>query len=350
MTARSPQHKGLPARWTHKNGAYYYIVPPSLRHLWDGKSWFRLGASLPEAYRVWANRLELSSLPASTIGQLLDRYAIEVLPTKAPKTATENLRHLNKLRTVFGDLRLHEIEPQFVYQYFSRRGSTVAAKREIEVLSHAFTKAVEWGLMKSHPFKGEVRLSGSAPRTRYVEDREIEAALSLPATRKLGSTLMVQAYLRLKLATGLRQRDLLQLTVDNFTEDGLLIEHSKTRTTSGKRTLYRWTDELREIIEGAIAVRPSPSSYLFCKTDGTSFVRFDGTSPAFAHLWSGFMDRLLASGAVTERFTEHDLRAKVASDASDLEHARALLGHADSTVTQRVYRRKVEVVQPLQRK
>jgi len=50
---------------------------------------------------------------------------------------------------------------------------------------------------------------------------------------------------------------------------------------------------------------------------------------------------------VTERFTEHDLRAKCASDAATLEHARALLSHADARTTEAVYRRKPERVKPL---
>jgi integrase len=44
---------------------------------------------------------------------------------------------------------------------------------------------------------------------------------------------------------------------------------------------------------------------------------------------------------------EHDLRGKVGSDAESLERARQLLGHADTKITERVYRRKPEVVRPL---
>jgi len=47
---------------------------------------------------------------------------------------------------------------------------------------------------------------------------------------------------------------------------------------------------------------------------------------------------------VKERFTEHDLRAKVGSDAASLEKARAMLQHADSRTTARVYRRRPERV------
>jgi hypothetical protein len=39
--------------------------------------------------------------------------------------------------------------------------------------------------------------------------------------------------------------------------------------------------------------------------------------------------------------------AKCASDAETLGRAQQLLGHADSKITERVYRRKPEVVRPL---
>ena len=53
---------------------------------------------------------------------------------------------------------------------------------------------------------------------------------------------------------------------------------------------------------------------------------------------------------VIKRFTEHDLRAKCASDAESLEHARALLSHADARTTEAIYRRKPERVKPLNSK
>ncbi|MBS1186661.1 MAG: integrase [Burkholderiaceae bacterium] len=64
-------------------------------------------------------------------------------------------------------------------------------------------------------------------------------------------------------------------------------------------------------------------------------------------MWRGFMARVLAETKVEERFTEHDLRAKCASDAATLEHARQLLSHADGRITERVYRRKPEFINPL---
>jgi integrase len=57
------------------------------------------------------------------------------------------------------------------------------------------------------------------------------------------------------------------------------------------------------------------------------------------------MAKVLSQTKVTERFTEHDLRAKVASD-TDSEHARQLLGHATSEMTEKEYRRRPEIINP----
>jgi len=44
-----------------------------------------------------------------------------------------------------------------------------------------------------------------------------------------------------------------------------------------------------------------------------------------------------------------DLRAKVASDSDSLIEASERLGHADTAITQRVYRRKPVRIQPLKK-
>lgn len=328
-----------------KHGAFYYIVPPGLEDKWDGKKWFRLGKTLAEAHRTYADRVETKK-EANTIGQLLDRYLVDVAPLKAPKTYTENIRQIAALRKVFGDVALTDLEPQHVYLYVDKRKAKTAAKREVEVLSHAFTKAVEWGLMRAHPFKGEVRIAGSKPRERYVEDWELLAALNLPVRRKKGSAAMVQAYLRLKLLTGLRQRDLLLMKESDCKEDGIHVTPSKTANSTGKRLIYEWTPELREAVAGTKTVRPAPSSYLFCTLQGHCFVEADGTAGNWNNIWQHFMTRVLEETKVTERFTEHDLRAKVGSDAESLERAKQLLAHSDSRLTERVYRRRPERIKP----
>jgi integrase len=90
------------------------------------------------------------------------------------------------------------------------------------------------------------------------------------------------------------------------------------------------------------------SPFLFCKRDGKGYIdESTGKSDGWDSMWGRFVDRVMAETEVTNRFTEHDIRAKAGSDADTLEHARALLSHADSRTTDAIYRRKPERVMPL---
>jgi integrase len=132
---------------------------------------------------------------------------------------------------------------------------------------------------------------------------------------------------------------------------GLLLVHvtpRKTEHSIGKRQIIEWSTELRKAIATAKAARPVDiTPWLFCTRKGECYIDEEkGTASGWDSMWQRFMERVLKETKVTERFTEHDLRAKCASDAETLEHARALLLHADSQLTQRVYRRRPERVKP----
>ena len=356
---KNPENLGLPARWRHVHGAYYYQVPPGLEPFWDDKKTFRLGKTLPEAYRAWSLRIDAND-KANNVRQLLERYMLEVVPTKAPITQTANLIYIKQLISVFGAMPLASVKPQHIYKYVDRRrqkktaengrvtGGIAIAHREVKVLSHAYTKAVEWGYIDRHPFKKELRLTGEKARDRYIEDWEILECLSLGSTRKSGSVLMIQAYIRLKLMTGMARSDLLRLTMNDIKPDGIHIQRHKTRASTGKRTVYEMTPDLDAAIEIAKSTRPRLSPYLFCNSKAEPYIdESTGESRGWDSMWQRFMTRVLKETKVTTRFTEHDLRAKCASDAATLEQARALLSHADSKTTDAIYRRKPERVMPL---
>ncbi|NYT44571.1 integrase [Alcaligenaceae bacterium] len=367
---RNPENRGLPARWQARHGAYYYQVPPGKEAQWEGKKLFRLGKSLPEAYKTWAAHLE-RQVEVRTIGQLLDRYALEVVPTKAVSTHEQQAIWIRQLHKVFGAMGLHEMKPRLVYSYVDQRtqkkaetitdettgkertvmrGGKVTAHREIELLSHAFTKAVEWGYLDAHPFKGEVRLQGEKSRDRYVEDWEVVEVLALSSKRKKGSVLAIQAYLRIKLMTGLARSDLLRLQEGvHLKDDGIHVQRHKTAGSTGKRTVYQWSPELRTAVRQARMVRPVLSPFLFCDRYGKGYIDEEtGKADGWDSMWGRFMGRVLKETKVSVRFTEHDMRAKCASDAKTLEHARALLAHADARTTDAIYRRRPEIVKPLE--
>jgi hypothetical protein len=361
---RNSENKGLPLRWQLIHGAYYYRVPPGLEGLWGNKKRFRLGKTLDESYGVWTERMAQVAGPTDVknIGDLLDRYTREVIPTKAISSQTNNRYQLPMLREVFGAMPLLPFKPQLIYQYVDHRsrkrknpvtgrttGGKIIAHREIELLSHAFTKAVEWGYIDRHPFKFEIRLIGESSRDRYIEDWEIVEVLNLPAFRKKGSVLMIQAYLRIKLLTGMAQGDLLRLQPElHIKEDGIHNQRHKTAKKTGIRTIYEWSPKLRAAVDMALAARPRDSAFLFCNYRGQGYINETlGRASGWKSMWQHFMARVIKETKIEKHFTEHDMRAKVASDAESLEHAQALLAHADSKTTKRIYRRKAELVKPL---
>lgn len=348
MKKRLPENKGLPPRWRKTRNAYYYQVPPGMERAWDGKKTFKLGNTLHEASAEWAKRMEKTG-KSRTLNEVFDRYQIEVIPKKAPKTRKDNVKQLARLRPVFGHLSPEDTIPQLIYKYYATRSAKVAAKREIALLSHCLTKSVEWGDIDKHPFKGEVRLEGETPRDRYVEDWEIVEALGLKPVRKKGSVRLIQAYIRIKLLTGMARSDLLRLKESDLVKEGIKVTRHKTKDRRAKTIIYSWTSELRQAVEDLREQRfVDISGYLISNRQGYCY--FDeetGEASGWDSMWQRFMERLIAETKIKERFTEHDLRAKCASDAESLQHAQKLLAHADSKLTDRVYRRKPEIVKPL---
>jgi integrase len=332
---RNTRNSALPRHWRHRYGAYYYRVPPGEEFRWDGKKEFLLGHTLAQAHRTYAMRQEHVG-NVQLMSQLCDRYVLEVLPLKAPATQRSNQYSLRRVRTVFGDNPVDAITPQHIYQYRDHVGRTESKKKanlDLEVLSHLFTKSIEWGSRGDHPMAGKkvVKFSLKA-RTRYVTDAEVVSfAETLPPKWQL--------FVSLALWTGRRKAELLALTRHDVLEQGLRFTNNKRQ---GDTFTLGWTDELSAIVRGVLQHREKISAlHLFHTREGKPYLAEDGTTSGFDSIWQRYMRRWSAEG--NERFTLHDIRAKRASDL-DLDQARTLLRHTDAKMTQKTYRRKADVV------
>nr|VFJ51107.1 MAG: hypothetical protein BECKFM1743A_GA0114220_100912 [Candidatus Kentron sp. FM]VFJ51238.1 MAG: hypothetical protein BECKFM1743C_GA0114222_100952 [Candidatus Kentron sp. FM]VFK08866.1 MAG: hypothetical protein BECKFM1743B_GA0114221_100842 [Candidatus Kentron sp. FM] len=84
----------------------------------------------------------------------------------------------------------------------------------------------------------------------------------------------MRAYIKLKLLTGLSRGDLPRLQPGvHFRDDGILVQRHKTANTSGKRTLYEWTPELRAAVDEALKARPLDiAPFLFCTRNGQGYL------------------------------------------------------------------------------
>ncbi|MFT6099445.1 MAG: hypothetical protein ACJAYF_001990 [Arenicella sp.] len=124
---RLPQNKGLPQRWRHRKNGYYYRVPAGQEHAWEGKTEFHLGKKLSEAYRAYAERIE-SPENMRYVQDLLNRYSLEVLPDKAPKTQVNELVYIRRLSAVFHNVRIDALSRYTSISLWMPRLRSMAAR------------------------------------------------------------------------------------------------------------------------------------------------------------------------------------------------------------------------------
>ena len=304
-----------------KHGAYYFVDR-------SGK-WHRLGRDYVRALTAYA---ELNvRVMKSTLGAVIERYLVEVIPTKAPRTQRDNLKELKLLKQAFGHMAPDEITPQDIYAYMDARKAPVRANREKALLSHVFSYAIRWGKAEDNPCR-LVKGNKEKPRSRYISDDEFCAVYEIAPP-------VVRVAMMISYITGLRQGDVLALSRNNIGEEGLEVKPAKSATSSGQTMLFTWTAELKGVVDQAKALRGDLRSiYLICNQKGQRY-----TSNGFHSMWRNVMGKALKDGVIEERFTFHDIRAKAASDSEDAH----LLGHQDQSILNRVYKRKAVRVKPL---
>jgi len=333
---RSKQNAGLPRNWRWKGSALYYRVPKGSEPFWDGKTEFRLGRTLADAHMEYAKRVGHQGRVA-LMNQLIDRYTCEVLPDKAPATRRSNAYSLKRLRAAFEGNRAAAILPMHIYQYRDHIGRTESHKKanlDLEVLSHVFTKAVEWGVVHRHPMTNkQVTKFSLKPRRVRVDPADLVAFVEL-LPRKW------QLYVSLKVWTGRRKGELLRLTRFDLVAEGMRFTNNKN---PDDEFILSWEPETRAIVAEVLALPGGgKNSYLFHTRDNRPYIDADGLTSGFDSIWQRYMKKAIATGAVQSRFTEHDLRKVRASDLST-DQARHLLRHTNAKQT-RTYQVKPTVV------
>ena len=362
------QNKRYPANWRlrkrGKNGKFviWYQVPQLARKLWENKSECKLGEGITlqqaekKAFEFWASKISSSEKPY-TLGALFTRYQTQVIPNKAKQTQKSNLQSMTRLRSVFDpDQPVIDFKSHQVFQYRDYVHLNLSAKRanlDLEVLSHMFSKAIEWGCEIRHPSKSIVGKIPIDDRDRYVTDDELDCFLEV-------CNALLKVYIPLKMATGKDKSMLLRIKLSDITKDGL--HFSKREKTKGKKggkasflpfEFEGQSTGLKEIIDKIMIWRTRwlkvQCFYLFASSTGQPLVNEDGETSNFDAQWQRAMAKAILNTDLTERFQERDLRAKTASDVESAEHAAKLLQHHSTATTNRVYRRKPEIVIPFQR-
>jgi len=312
-----------PPRWTQKGQSIYYVTRPDERARYGGKTWYRLGATEAEAFAEWYSVSDQSHTVPRTIGAAMDLYAAsDRFDRLADRTKADYLKILGgKLREVFGNVAPTALYPTDVYRYLSRR-PPVAGNRELAVLSNVMHVCVKAGACTHNPIIKQVQKNQEKPRERYVSDAELESFLSHCSP-------FLKAWVGLKRITGARQGQIRAIRLRDWDGENLTIPGAK----KGRTIIYSG-DGLADSIDTVLALRPAfATPWLFVTRQGKQY-----SADGFRSIWQRAMKKFVDAGG--ERFTEHDLRAKAASDAENLDVAQDLMGHQSAAMTRKVYNRK----------
>ena len=319
--SRSKENSGLPRNWRWKGGgkgrALYFRVPKGSEYYWDDKTEFRLGGNMAEAHMEYAKRIGYDG-KVVLMEQLCDRYTCEVLPDKAPATRRSNEYSLKRIRAAFEGNRVASILPIHIYKYrdaIDQKGSKKKANLDLQVLSHMFTKAIEWGVIHHHPMTHKKVTKFSLP-TRKVKPIDTEMVAFIRMWPRNW-----QIYLILKVWWARRKGELLRVMKFDIGEQGVRFVNNKNPDDF---FLVPWEPETRALVTELLNIPGAQhDTYLWETRDHECYVNPDGDASGFNSMWQRRMTKAIRDGIVTRRFTEHDMR-KIrpsqlsAADAQDL--------------------------------
>ncbi len=203
-----------------------------------------------------------------TLGQLIDRYIRDVLPSKK-KSGQKQLMHLIWWKSQLGHYLLSNISPALIAEKrdFLLRETTRTGKlrspstvvRYLAALSHAFTIAIkEWGWMEDSIMNRVTKPKEPRGRVRFLSDEERARLLDVC---KESSNPYLYIAVVIALSTGMRQGEIMNLRWSDidFQKERIILEETK----NGERRAVPITGLGLQLLQDLDKVRRIDSVYVF---------------------------------------------------------------------------------------
>lgn len=273
------------------------------------------------ADKIYSRKLaEITGFPLITKNKFRDfmaRYLEFCQANNKLTTADRKKSNATSLIRHFGDMYLEEITPSLIERFKEERLRSVkpaSVNRDIATLKHAFSKAVEWGYLRTSPATRVKKLKEPTGRTRYLTKEEAAKLI-----RQCNASL--RFLVLAALSTGMRLGELLALRWEDID-----MSNRSIHVINSKSHLDRHIPILDELFKVLEAIKDRQVSV---------FTNESGEPYRFIHkIFNGAVRR-----AGIKDFTFHDLRHTFASwlvmAGEPLYNVQRLLGHSTITMTQR---------------
>lgn len=320
----------------------------------------REAVTLESELRLQVARGDARPLAPKTLGDLLDRWLDTADLTEATRY---NYRRMveARVRPALGDIPLRRLSPERLDAFYARLrdpqdGSSPLAPNSVRnvhaLLRHALNVGVQWGWLPTNP-----ALRAASPRGRQIEIKAPsldDLVMLLGVIERTDPDL--HAVVFLAATTGVRRGELIGLRWRDVTLDGkpkitvrtavvevggqIIETDPKTHQVREIALDQTTSDLLGGLKDRAMARASECGGVLAADAFVYSTGRIDGAAPTRPGVLSRrFKAALKVAGLEGVRL--HDLRHAVATHlitgGTDVQTVAKRLGHADASVTLRVY-------------
>ena len=311
----------------------YPTETATFRRKTDAKTW----ATVTEA--AIRERRHFPKMERRTVAEMIERYITEVVPEKGENEPAPRILRWWAERV--GSLSLADLSEAVIAQLRSdlAAGDSISGKpaapatrnRYLEILSHAFTKAKEWGWIgkNQNPVR-ELRLEREPPgRVRYLTDEERHRLL---AEAQKSQDERLYPLILVTLSTGARQDELLSLRWGDIDLERRVAVLQMTKNR--ERRALPLHGKALEMLKERLKVRRPDTDLVFWRLEGPPPAAGRTSAPFPIYAW-----RKARRDAHIEDFRWHDLRHTAASylamSGARLHELADVLGHKTLAMVKR---------------
>lgn len=295
-----------------------------------------------------------------SVSELLDRWLDDIAPLRSGYTMQEHRRSVDHdIRPAIGTLRVDKLTGSHLdhlYADLLARGLSPASVRRRHAVVHAaLDRAVKWGVVAANAAD---RATPPGPTPTVVSAPAVEVVQQLISTAESEGNAVLATAVALAAVTGARRGELCALRWSDvdWSKRVLHVRHSLTvlrrvATVGPTKTHQRRDVSIDEALGALLAKRRSDQKALADQV-GTSLVAdayvlsrsADGSEPCLPDGLSLAYSRLAKSLGVEGHFHElrHFSATELIGQGVDVRTVAGRLGHADASVTLRVYAHALE--------
>jgi len=295
----------------------------------------------------------------TSVADQLDAWLADIAPTRSAYTVKEHRRCIeHDIKPALGPVRLDRLAPRqldaFYRDMLARGLSPSSVRRFHSVLHAALDRAVKWGLIGTNPADratppGLVRSTASAPEVTEVQ--------RLLLATEQGSPVLAFA-IALAAITGARRGELCALRWSDVNAQRRVLTIARSLTvidgvpTEGPTKTHQRRDIALDDALLALLAKRRADQETYAANVGVALVAdpfvlspsVDGAGPFIPDTLTDNYKRAAKRLGITTHF--HELRHFVATTAiaggADVRTVAGRLGHADASVTLRVYAHALE--------